>query len=747
MDKRRKALIVIIIAIALCATLTGCVSTGAFAGVGENDSTLVFGTNVVNETAPTIREFILYTGLKEDGSGLKGSNDTEKTITIEATSLLTDPQNEDKDKLNVAGYEFDGWFFTSTFSGSRVEFPYTPNEGETKINLYAKWSAKSIIKINSMEGLLQINERPDGKYKLVADIDLSGFDRYAKDADGNYLYDEPRTTDGVETEEDAAYNAAHRNAWIPICGGVGEEFTGEFDGNGYTISNMSIVITSEDQDEEFNYLAYGLFGNVSGKGAEIKNLTIDNIDYSKSEESIAYTEFRIDGDCSLFYIGGIAGHVADQAKVSACTFIGQITNPVMIYENTIWDQLFGSYAEPTENTYIGGIVGYLEGGTVSNCSSTGKITSESNADSVYIGGAVGYVAKVLEDKTDKDGATVTSVVYNATVSRTDSSMDVKGRYAGGLVGYNNGEILRSFATGTATGSLSYPAIAGGLVAYNYTRGTIRLCYAEGKATARTAGGLVGVNVFDYATAEGGTITDAYAGGNVFASEFAGGLIGRAVANLPVNGRDGYSSKIFNYTDDQSSSQNRFFIIKNCLAYGNVEANATETVFVDYNGDSHSSGVYYSVYAGSVIGQAYELLATECIGFGTVTAVSNRSKTDEVTGEVSSVLYNSAYAENFVGQSSNVVRKIVYDENGEVCRDKNGEILYDAGNDYVKVYVAESVTVTRNDTTSFYSFNSAEAISYKELNEASTYTTMEFSSTDWNLSNLDIEAGIRPTLNI
>ncbi len=723
MDKRRKALIVIIIAIALCATLTGCVSTGAFAGVGENDSTLVFGTNVVNETAPTTREFILHTGLKENGSALKGSNDTEKIIKKEATSLLTDPQNEYE--LSAPGYEFDGWFFTSTFSGSRVEFPYTPNEGETKINLYAKWSAKSVIKINSMEGLLQIGERPDGNYKLVADIDLSGFDRYAKDADGNYLYDEPKMTDGVETEDDVAYNVAHRNAWIPICGGVGEEFTGTFDGNGYTISNMSIVITSEDQDEEFNYLAYGLFGNVSGNGAVIKNLTIDNIDYSKSEESITYTEFRIDGDCSLFYIGGIAGHVADQAQVTACTFIGQITNPEMIYENTIWDQLFGSYAEPTENTYIGGVVGYLEGGTVSNCSSTGKITSESNADNVYIGGAVGYVAKVLEDKTDKDGATVTNVVYNATVSRTDSSMDVKGRYAGGLVGYNNGEIVRSFATGTATGSLSYPAIAGGLVAYNYTRGTVRLCYAEGKATARTAGGLVGVNVFDYATAEGGTITDAYAGGNVFASEFAGGLVGRAVANLPVNGRDGYSSKIFNYTDDQSSSQNRFFIIKNCLAYGNVEANASETVFVDYNGNSHSSGVYYSVYAGSVIGQAYELLATECIGFGTVTAVSNRSKTDEVTGEVSSVLYNSAYAENFVGQSSNLL----------------------SGNDYVKVYVAESVTVTRNDTTSYSSFNSAEAISYKELNKASTYTTMEFSTTDWNLSNLDIEAGIRPTLNI
>lgn len=732
MEKSRKALVVIVIAIALCAVLTGCVSNGVVASVGESGlagSTLLFGTSVSNETVATTREFIFHKNISS------GNEDIFKTVT--GTSV-SDPKDE---TLVRSGYDFQGWYLNSSCTGKAVAFPYTPDEdASAKIYFYAKWVSKEAIKINSIEGLMQINDYPEQNYVLVSDIDLSGFDRYIKDSDGNYLYDEPKMTDGVETEEDTAYNEAHRNAWIPICGGVGEEFSGTFDGNGKTISNMRIVITSDDQDEEFNYLAYGLFGNVTGS---IKNLTIDNVDYSKSETSISYTEFRIDGDCSLFYIGGIAGHVADKGSVSGCTFIGQISNPELIYESTIWDQLFGSYAEPTENTYIGGIVGYLDGGTVSRCSSAGKIISESNADGVYIGGAVGYVSKVLNESTTKDkdtgeDVTVITVEYDAVVSNTDSSMIIKARYAGGLVGYNNGEIRGCFATGAVSGSLSYPAIAGGLVAYNYTRGTIEKCYAEGKASARTAGGLVGVNVFDYEYAEGGTIANAYAGGDVFASEFAGGLIGRAVANLPVNGRDGYSSKIFNYTDDQSSSQNRFFIIKQCLAYGKVEANATQTTFVDYNGKEYSSGVYYPVYAGSVIGQAHELLATGCIGFGTVTAISNRSKKDEVTGEVSSVLYNSAYADNFVGQSSNLI----------------------SGNDYVKVYVAESVTVTRNDMkvvspdyssetgeNVFKSYNQAEVQTYSYLNNQNTYTEIGFNAQDWNLTNLDVENGIRPTLNI
>lgn len=725
MDKRTKILIAIVAMLALCVALTGCVSTGALASSGEGSASVLLGT-ARNESALAIRTFKFHT------STLIG-DDEEYVITIDATGVTDDPaymtdSNGNKVlKINKVGYEFQGWFFTSTYSGERVVFPYTPDADDNRvvIELYAKWVLKTVHKISNAEELAQISKAPDGNYILTADIDLSGFDRFVKDTNGNYKYAAPRTTDGVETEDDKVYNEAHRNAWVPICGGVGEAFSGTFDGNGHRITNMSIVITSEDQDEEFNYLPVGLFGKVTGS---VVNVVVDNVKTSDSGD-VSYTKFQIDGDCSRFYIGAVAGWVAEGGRVNNCTFIGRIVNPVLEYESTIWDDLFGSYAEPTEDTYVGGVVGYLNGGTVTACSSEGEITSESNADNVYIGGVVGNSAHVLDDDKVK-------ISTASTVTSSNSSMRIKARYAGGLVGYNNGDISMSFAIGNTEGSLSYPAIAGGLVAYNYTHGTISRCYAEGNVSARTAGGLVGVNVFDYATAAGGTISNAYAGGNVFASEFAGGLIGRAVANLPVNGRDGYSDKIFNMNDNKSSSDNTFFIITACMAYGDVEANATKTTFKDYNGVEYSADIYYPVYAGSVIGQAHELLVRGCIGFGTVKGVSNRPKvTVEGVSETESV-YNSAFAENFVGQSSNKI----------------------SGKDYINVFVAESVTVTRNDMTvvepgyegtekTFTSYNPAPTVTFAQLNNSRFYEQQGFSGSYWYLDGLNVEAGIRPTLRL
>ena len=105
-------------------------------------------------------------------------------------------------------------------------------------------------------------------------------------------------------------------------------------------------------------------------------------------------------------------------------------------------------------------------------------------------------------------------------------------YAGGLVGYNSGSILNSYAaddvsaTSTSTSSYEY-AYAGGLVGYN--SGSITNSYATGNVSATSsgdyayAGGLVGGNT------SSGSITNSYATGNVSASSiyntYAGGLVG------------------------------------------------------------------------------------------------------------------------------------------------------------------------------------------------------------------------------
>ena len=114
-------------------------------------------------------------------------------------------------------------------------------------------------------------------------------------------------------------------------------------------------------------------------------------------------------------------------------------------------------------------------------------------------------------------------------------------FVGGLVGWNNGAIIQTYATGSVTGAYG----AGGLVGVNWYGGTISQSYATGAVSGRTqVGGLVGGNngsiSQSYATGavsgntygvgglvgwNHGTISQSYATGAVSGTQFVGGLIG------------------------------------------------------------------------------------------------------------------------------------------------------------------------------------------------------------------------------
>ncbi|PGH56308.1 hypothetical protein CRT60_15280 [Azospirillum palustre] len=229
-------------------------------------------------------------------------------------------------------------------------------------------------------------------------------------------------------------------------------FVGTFAGLGNTIANLTIEAGSTE--------GVGLFAN-AGPGSVIRDLSLTG------------------GITGGAHTGGLAGRGS-----------GIVTNVT-------------AAAAVTGTNYVGGLIGEMTGGSVTDSSGNSDVTGKS-----YVGGLIGRV--------DGAGITLTRVHASGTVINNANG----GRfYNGGLVGYNNGGTIESsYATGDVKPDWGDGNNSGGLVGEN--TGTIRDSYATGSVPdSWFAGGLVGVN--------SGTITNSHATGSVGGDgrNFLGGLVG------------------------------------------------------------------------------------------------------------------------------------------------------------------------------------------------------------------------------
>jgi hypothetical protein len=142
--------------------------------------------------------------------------------------------------------------------------------------------------------------------------------------------------------------------------------------------------------------------------------------------------------------------------------------------------------------YIGGLVGYNYGGTITNCYSTGSVTGDEE-----IGGLVGEN-------------------YEGTITNCYSTTSVSGSaYTGGLVGVNWDTISSSYSKGNVLGT----GAIGGLVGANFSFGLISSCYSSGSVSGtRDVGGLVGANAEAY-------IANCYSSASASGDNCVGGLVG------------------------------------------------------------------------------------------------------------------------------------------------------------------------------------------------------------------------------
>jgi hypothetical protein len=140
--------------------------------------------------------------------------------------------------------------------------------------------------------------------------------------------------------------------------------------------------------------------------------------------------------------------------------------------------------------YVGGLCGYNDGGTISNCYSEGSVSGAST-----IGGLCGT-----------NGGTINNSYSTGTVTGTQD-------YVGGVCGTNGGPISDSYSTNSVSGDDK----VGGLCGMNYT--TIENCYSTGSISGDyEVGGLCGKN-------DNGTISDSCSTGGVSGRARIGGLCG------------------------------------------------------------------------------------------------------------------------------------------------------------------------------------------------------------------------------
>ncbi|MBE5867267.1 MAG: hypothetical protein E7292_13945, partial [Lachnospiraceae bacterium] len=168
-------------------------------------------------------------------------------------------------------------------------------------------------------------------------------------------------------------------AWTPICQTVSFHetaatdtgYSGTFDGNGHTISNLTVTGISGGT------YSYGLFGTVSGT---VKNLGMVNYKY-------------ILGDASDARAGSIAGQVLTGGTIINCYSVGHDV-------------------DTKESKIAGGIAGCNYGGTISNCYAlNGKVTGYTTR----WGGVVGDCKK---DSTAPDLAQTYGTVSNCYTDDT-----------------------------------------------------------------------------------------------------------------------------------------------------------------------------------------------------------------------------------------------------------------------------------------------------------------------------------------
>lgn len=309
------------------------------------------------------------------------------TLNVEAGDTVGDIIN----KINASGLytahlNSDGKFVITAVGGTQTTNSNNglvsgTNSVQSSHMSEAEAIAAGYTVIKTAQDLQNINNDMSGKYILMGDIDLSGISNW--------------TPLGI-TELN--------NYQRPTA------FTGELNGNGFVIKNMTVNLTSTNDNS-------GLFAKL--QGAVIKNLGMENVNINSS----SYNTGAIAGaaeDGTVISNSYVKGNIAGTSAVGG--LVGTLITESRI-ETSYADvnvSLNSGYSGYTGS--VGGLVGTSNNSTIENSYAKGTLTSLSNSTVTGVGGIVGSASRY-------------STISNCFAQTVIDSPSNYNTQKGGIVGY------------------------------------------------------------------------------------------------------------------------------------------------------------------------------------------------------------------------------------------------------------------------------------------------------------------------